>query len=60
MQNEVIKVIKVNEAIAKKIVNMAFNAARVDVNSTCRVKFYQERLDSQTEALRKYHDKKNS
>lgn len=52
--------IKVNEAIAKKIVNMAFNAARVDVNSTCRVKFYQERLDSQTEALRKYHDKKNS
>lgn len=60
MQNEVISMRKVNETVAKIVVNMALTAAKIDVNSTCLFKFYQEKLDSQTESLRKYHDKKNS
>lgn len=60
MQNEVIKVKKVNNMIGKILFNTALKAADVTVNSVCNFKFYQEKLDTQTEALRKYHDKKNS
>ena len=35
MQNEVIRVRKVNETVAKIVVNMALTAVKIDVNSTC-------------------------
>ena len=60
MQNEVIKVKKINRLIGKIVYSTALKAAEKEVNSVCGSRFYQETLDSQTEALRKYHDKKNS
>lgn len=60
MQNEVINVKKTKEILAKMVYNTALKTAEVAVNSVCWSVFYQEKLDSQTEALRKYHDKKNS
>lgn len=60
MQNEVIRVKKVSVLIGKIVYSTALRAAEKEVNSACKFRFYQEKLDSQTEALRKYHDKKNS
>lgn len=60
MQNEVIKMKKINRLIGKIVYSTALKAAEKEVNSVCTTKFYQEKLDSQTEILRKYHDKKNS
>ena len=60
MQNEVMKVKKVSELIGKIVYSTALKSAEKEVNSVCNFRFYQETLDSQTEALRKYHDKKNS
>lgn len=60
MQNEVIKVKKINRLIGKIVYSTALKAAEKEVNSACTTKFYQEKLDSQTDILKKYHDKKNS
>ena len=60
MQNEVIKVKKINRLIGKIVYSTALKAAEKEVNSVCKFKFYQEKLDVQTEVLRKYHDKKNA
>ena len=60
MQNEVINVKKTKDILAKMVYNTALKTAEVAVNSVCWSVFYREKLDSQTEALRKYHDKKNS
>lgn len=51
---------KINRLIGKIVYSTALKAAEKEVNSVCTTKFYQEKLDSQTEILRKYHDKKNS
>lgn len=60
MHNEVIKVKKVNKLIGKIVYNTALKTAEVAVNSVCWAVFYQEKLDSQTDGLKKYHDKYNS
>lgn len=60
MQNEVMKVKKINRLIGKIVYSTALKAAEKEVNSACKFRFYQEKLDVQTEVLRKYHDKKNS
>lgn len=51
---------KINRLIGKIVYSTALKAAEKEVNSVCKFRFYQEKLDSQTEALRKYHDKENS
>lgn len=60
MQNEVIRVKKMNEIVGKIVFNTAVKTAELAVNSACWTIFYQEKLDSQTDVLKKYHDKKNS
>lgn len=60
MRNEVMNMKETKDLLAKIVYNTALITAEVAVNSTCWAVFYQEKLDSQTEALRKYHDKKNS
>lgn len=51
---------KINRLIGKIVYSTALKAAEKEVNSACKFRFYQEKLDVQTEVLRKYHDKKNS
>ncbi|MBQ6995162.1 MAG: cyclic lactone autoinducer peptide [Lachnospiraceae bacterium] len=51
---------KINRLIGKIVYSTALKAAEKEVNSACTTKFYQEKLDSQTDILKKYHDKKNS
>lgn len=51
---------KISRLIGKIVYSTALKAAEKEVNSACTTKFYQEKLDAQTEVLRKYHDEKNS
>lgn len=44
MQNEVIKVKKINRLIGKIVYSTALKAAEKEVNSACTTKFYQEKF----------------
>lgn len=54
---------RIKSAASKLVFDIAFRMADFSVNSLCYSKYYQEKLDPQTEVLKKYyakesHDKK--
>lgn len=50
---------RMKSAVSKLVFNVAFRMADFSVNSLCYGKFYQEKLDPQTEALKKYYDRES-
>ncbi len=42
--------------LTKLLYSLAMVMAGMAVNSTCFVRYHQEKMDSQLDALKKYHD----
>lgn len=47
---------KFSPKITKVLYSLALLMAGVAVNSTCFVRYHQEKMDPQLDALKKYHD----
>ena len=48
---------RIKSAASKLVFDIAFRMADFSVNSLCYSKYYQEKLDPQTEILKKYYTK---
>ena len=47
---------KLSSKVTKVLYSLALVMAGVAVNSTCFVRYHQEKMDSQLDALKKYRD----
>lgn len=50
---------RIKSAAGKLVFNVAYRMADLSVNTLCYHKFYQEKLDPQTEILKKYYTKES-
>ena len=50
---------RIKSAASKIVFDIAFRMADFSVNSLCYSKYYQEKLDPQTEILKKYYTKES-
>lgn len=50
---------RIKSAASKLVFDIALRMADFSINTLCYSKYYQEKLDPQTEKLKKYYDKES-